>query len=97
MGVPHRNPVIMPSPKISGDLARLIGEAEDDLRDSRALDVIDLEKQKGDIGQRDNRFGYVSARGRNLAPFPPASIKCLDHDFMPPRTKYHTTGHVQKG
>ncbi len=78
VGVAHGYAEFHAIPKDVGDLPRLIGEAQYDLGKAGALDVIDLEEQKRDVRQRNDRLGDVQRQRPEMSPFPARENECLD-------------------
>ena len=80
MRIAHRDAILHPVAEDIGDLARLVGKAENDLGNFRPLDVIDLEKKKWNIGQRNNRLGNMQRERAQSCSFSSCEYECFDHD-----------------
>ena len=80
VSVTHRDAVVETVAEDVFDLARLVGQAEDYLGDLGALDVVDLKKEKRDVGQGNDGFWRVQGQRTQSRPFPARKNECLDHD-----------------
>jgi hypothetical protein len=62
MGVPDRNAIFHAIAEDIGDFAGLVGKAENNFRNIRPLDVINLKKEERDVCQRDDGLRYVECQ-----------------------------------
>ena len=83
MGVAHGDPVLHAVTEDIGDLAGLVGEAQDYFGDMRLFYVVYLEKQKRNVCQWHDRLRRVQGQRPQTRPLPAGQYECLNHDLHP--------------